>query len=212
MNVWFRMFICSICNLFRGNTYAAVLRHIGEIHRHDPALHIRCGIHRCPQTYGNYESFRSHVYRKHRDALHQQPTTSSACDDLPSDNEDGDDYSELGPSQPDIKNGGAKFLLKTRDQNRVPQSTLNTIISDLKGLWTLSMESVKDKVQKCLQSNDELSLMDCFDDSFPLDGLQTEYQQLHYYKEHFNYLVSLTMPIIQYRLLWGQPLIVLVSL
>lgn len=60
------MFICQICNLFGGSTFSAVLRHMGEIHRYDLGLIIRCGIYQCPQTYSNYESFRSHVYRKHR--------------------------------------------------------------------------------------------------------------------------------------------------
>ena len=63
------MYICSICNRFGGQSFAAVLRHIGEIHRYDPSLSIRCGINRCPQTYTNFESFRSHVYRKHRDVF-----------------------------------------------------------------------------------------------------------------------------------------------
>ncbi len=36
--------VCQICNLFGGNTFSAVLRHMGEIYRHDPGLVIRCGI------------------------------------------------------------------------------------------------------------------------------------------------------------------------
>ena len=35
-----------------------------------PFLTVYCGIDYCPQTYTNYKSFRSHVYRKHRDSLH----------------------------------------------------------------------------------------------------------------------------------------------
>ena len=197
------MFICSICNLFGGNTYAAVLRHIGEIHRHDPGLVIRCGINHCPQTYSNYESFRSHVYRKHRDALHREANYDIDTDGHTHDDEDedADGYNDLAidypsqpgyPSQPDMKKIGAKFLLKTREENRMAQSTLNTVVSDMNGLWMSSMDAVKSKVLECLQSDDynEASIMQCFDDSFPLDGLQTEYQQLNYYKKEFNYLVS----------------------
>ena len=64
------MFVCTICDQFAGRSFASVLRHIGSIHRFDPGLSIRCGIKACPETYTNFESFRSHVYRKHRDILH----------------------------------------------------------------------------------------------------------------------------------------------
>lgn len=74
------MYICSICNLFGASTFSSVLRHIGLIHRYDPGLSIRCGIDYCPQVYSNYESFRSHVYRKHREALHPQSSTGEAGD------------------------------------------------------------------------------------------------------------------------------------
>lgn len=64
------MYVCTICDQFRGRSFAAVLRHIGASHRYDPGLSIRCGIRSCPETYTKFESFRSHVYRKHRDVLH----------------------------------------------------------------------------------------------------------------------------------------------
>lgn len=194
------MFICSICNLFGGKSYAAVLRHIGEVHRFDPGLKIRCGINRCPQTYDNFESFRSHVYRKHRETLHPQllDNNEDTIDDVTnSPIDDEEDYDPLISQYdpPDIRDSGARFLLKTREQYRIPQSTLNNIISDFRGLWMLSIGSVKRKVQECLESNEAAevgssSLMNCFDDTFPFESLETEHRQLKYYKEHFNYLVS----------------------
>ena len=75
------MYVCTICDHFAGRSFAAVLRHIGCNHRYDPGLRIRCGIKSCPETYTNFESFRSHVYRKHRDELHLNPRAS-----LPEDN------------------------------------------------------------------------------------------------------------------------------
>lgn len=62
------MYVCTICNLFAGKTFSAVLRHMGT-HRFDCGLLIRCGINSCAEKYKNFESFRSHVYRKHREAL-----------------------------------------------------------------------------------------------------------------------------------------------
>ena len=63
-------YVCTICNLFSRNCFPAVLHHIGNTHRYDPNLSTRCGIASCAEVYKNFESFRSHVYRKYREALH----------------------------------------------------------------------------------------------------------------------------------------------
>lgn len=126
------MFVCSICNKFGGNSFSAVLRHMGEIHRHDPSLHIRCGVDRCPQTYTNYESFRSHVYRKHRDVLYLNPAAPEFDTNVVPE-EDLSDISLLHndeleqTDEYDQSLHGAKFLLKTREQHKMPQSTLDKI-------------------------------------------------------------------------------------
>ena len=184
------MFTCPICNLFGGNSFASVLRHIGEVHRFDPGLTIRCGIERCPQTYSNYESFRSHVYRKHRHVLHSTVSTTDA-----SRSESSIDISnaDTNNSIDNIKDAGAKFVLKVREEYRIPQSTLNKIINDVKGLWVTALDSIKAKVKKEVESDVVGALLKCFEDSFPLDGLETEHLQLKYYKRHFNYLVSLAL-------------------
>ena len=58
----------------------------------------------------------------------------------------------------------------------------------------LSLDSIKLKVKEAVESSfptvDTSLLLKCFDDSFPPDHLTTEYSQLKYYKEHFNFLVS----------------------
>lgn len=192
------MFVCSICNLFGANTYAAVLRHIGLIHRYDPGLHICCGIDHCPQTYSNYESFRSHVYRKHRNELHPPSSTNETGDGAIESVADSESDPVINfDSQhepPNTRASGAKCLLKMREEYRIPQSTLNKIIVDMKGLWALSLNSVKEKVKEAMMNpeSDHASIMECLDGSFLLDGLETEYMQLSYYKQNFNYLVSHT--------------------
>jgi len=59
---------CSICNKFIARSYQAVLRHM-KYHQFNPNLSIKCGIGHCQAVYSKYESFRSHVYRKHREAI-----------------------------------------------------------------------------------------------------------------------------------------------
>ena len=192
-----RMYVCTICNLFGGNNFAAVLRHIGELHRYDPGLVIRCGIDCCPQTYNNFESYRSHVYRKHRYALHSNSSgADSSRDDTVVPMPDSYDLPDIPMcvGNNTSKDLGAKLLLKIKEEYRIPQSTLNKIIGDVKGMWTVSHESVKKKVMSFVSSKlpekEIEELAECFDNSFPLQGLETEHMQLKYYKEHFNDLVS----------------------
>ena len=61
-------FICTVCKLFKGRNYKAVFQHT-RTHRFEPGLSIKCGINSCSEKYTNYESFRSHVYRKHEEVL-----------------------------------------------------------------------------------------------------------------------------------------------
>ena len=84
---------------------------------------------------------------------------------------------------------GAKFILKIWEEYRISQRTLNNVVSDVKGLWMSSIsDSIKHYCQKYESPIDPL--MDCIKDNFPLFGLETEYLQQKFYKEHFNYLVS----------------------
>lgn len=190
------MYVCSICNLFKGNDFSAVLRHIGEIHRYDPSLVIRCGIDRCPQTYMNFESFRSHIYRKHRDVLHCNSSHASSVETFPTEGIGGDEHlddttSYTAECNPEYL--GAKLLLKIREQYRVPQCTLTRIVGDIKALWEMSQSSIKENVLKCVEgrlTGEEFKNIEvCFNDTFPLSGLETEYMQLNYYKQNLNYLV-----------------------
>lgn len=74
-----RKHVCPLCGQFARRTYQGVLRHIGEVHRFSPDFFISCGLPcspldgsavvKCPATYTKYESFRSHVYKKHREVL-----------------------------------------------------------------------------------------------------------------------------------------------
>lgn len=188
------MYICSICNCFGGPSLASIVRHIGEIHRHDPGLQIRCGISQCPQTYKNFESFRSHVYRKHRDELH--PVTRTTTNSPLLGSEVYTDEEQLVPLQsvtPDPQVICAKFVLKAREEYRISQASLNKIIGDLRGMWMLSLEVLKKKIEPLCRSllpDDSDAILECFNGHFPLTGLETEYMQFKFYKENFDYLVS----------------------
>ena len=68
----------------------------------------------------NYESFRSHVYCKHRNTLHTVTspilTAAEASDSLETETEPPEPFVTESVSQEiDLHNSGARFLLKARD-------------------------------------------------------------------------------------------------
>lgn len=191
------MYVCSLCNRFRGSNFAAVLRHIGNTHRFDPGFFISCGLRFCPATYTNYESFRSHVYRKHRDELfvesngctpdsHSEEADSSLLDwegtaDISNDEHPKHSTEPLD----DMKLHAAKFILRTKEECKLTQTSVDAVLSSVKGLWGKAMENLRSKLSDYLPEEIDQS---CF--SSPFDGLETRHLQQKYYQENFNYVVS----------------------
>lgn len=145
------MYVCTICNLFAGQSFSAVLRHMG-VHRFDPGLSIRCGINSCTEQYTNFESFRSHIYRKHREVLVSAPVTDSALAETVvsgrleqggSETDDDGLEVEQRTCNDDPKRSAALFLLKAREERRITQTALNGIVQDFQGLWRDAMERLQ---------------------------------------------------------------------
>ncbi len=138
--------------MFAGQSFSTVLRHMGN-HRYDPGLSIRCGINSCTETYKNFESFRSHVNRKHREALartsHAQTVNADGDAQEHSDSDEhlAQDESDVEwddqESNEEQKRLAALFLLKTREERKVTQTALNGIVQDFRGMWRDSMETLQ---------------------------------------------------------------------
>ena len=192
------MFTCTICTHFVGKSFAAVLRHIGTAHRYDPGLSIKCGIKSCPGVFTNFESFRSHVYRKHREELFlpNGDDTRSTEDSQHNGVLTSDNPGDIDNSQPTILSGGdslklnaAKFLLKTKEECKLTQASLDAIVSGVKGLWSQAIDELKDKMQEVLPETCNIFDYSIFTVS-PFDGLETQYFQEKFYRENFGYIVS----------------------
>lgn len=125
-------------------------------HRFDSHLFIRCGINSCTEQYRKFESFRSHVYRKHREVLTgpSSPAEDSGSTSVISTNEDhqlldnnitvvGDGIVEAPSIIHDQKRSAALFILKTREERRVTQTALSGIIQDVQGLWRDTVNDLK---------------------------------------------------------------------
>ena len=198
------MFVCTICDQFAGRSFASVLRHIGSIHRFDPGLSIRCGIKACPETYTNFESFRSHVYRKHRDILHLDDSQSTHTESIHRnlstmlDNPIDDDITTRNdPITSDQQSSGtgvnlqlseAKFLLQIKEECKLTQASVDKIVFSVRGLWSEAMCGLQERLKQS-SPDVELNIDKSIFNNTPFDGLETQYLQQKYYREHFSYVV-----------------------
>ena len=69
-----QMYFCQICNQYARLCLKEILRHVRDVHRSFSSPVI-CGVNDSPSTASSYESLRQHMYKKHRDEL--IPNTST---------------------------------------------------------------------------------------------------------------------------------------
>ena len=150
------MYCCCICRLFASPKFSAVPRHIGNTHAADSHLLIVCPIPGCSQKnpYTKYESFRSHVYRKHRDVLDGGLPRSSIEgagserngpeDDPDFDTSEDDPFEGFGHliSEVNLQSSAARFLLKTQER-KITQAAVDGIVHDVTDLWQMAMKEVR---------------------------------------------------------------------
>ena len=194
------VFVCTICSSFASRSYGPVLRHIGVVHRFGPSCSIRCGIDGCPAAYNSekYESFRSHVYRKHRSVL------CATQDDDEMETDDNDD-NPMNSHQSVVENtsvddltaatkkAAAVFLLKTLEERRVTQKALAGIVADTDSLWGVLLDHLQQALKDKLGT--DIELRDVLDQQLlhPFEGLQSDYMREKYFRETFSLIVSYTV-------------------
>ena len=138
-----------------------------KTHRFDPNLSIKCGVNSCTEKYTNYESFRSHVYRKHKELVYHTDATDtsesrgtedsteisvaddhSLGDDQFSDDDDDDDncrdqITNGSCTDAELRHSAAMFLLRMHEEHKVTQSALNGIVYGVQELWNDAIETLK---------------------------------------------------------------------
>ncbi|XP_049519397.1 uncharacterized protein LOC125943886 [Dermacentor silvarum] len=61
---------CSMCPFFSCQL-ARVITHVRRVHSAEPNFNVYCGIEGCANKYTNFNSYRSHLYRHHRNLLEE---------------------------------------------------------------------------------------------------------------------------------------------
>lgn len=117
-----------------------------------------------------------------------------------SDDEENATSTTTGPSSSDLlQKAAARFVLKTKESHRLTQTAMNCIIEDVTAFNQITLGELHFAVSERLTAAGVdpqiiCSLAPLFKDDGqfgqPFRGLETTYQQMKYFREHFNLIVS----------------------
>lgn len=198
-------FPCSYCSSFVGSSFKKLLSHIKFIHSYEPNFTIKCGD--CGQSFQKFNSFKSHIQRKHNaDNLAERPDHDEEIDEEDEDlgageGDPDEDDAEQEPQNfiQEMTRFLALFVLKTKEENRLSQRAVDTVLDGTEDLVESSLEHLKEQISTCLERNGiEVADIDGLSDVLQQPSiftrarqpLKSEYQQVQYFKNHFNFEVS----------------------
>ncbi|XP_065887419.1 uncharacterized protein [Dysidea avara] len=197
---------CSLCSAASHLRFDITdyVKHIKIFHAHDPSFKVTCGIGGCQRTYSNFRTFVNHV--------------SAADDEQPNDDFGSGECSFGGVSYQDLlftnnndslspremmKNTVATFLLGLKEKFKLTQTSIQGIVDGISALNSQRISLLKSEVYKLLHQADFTGfegLDECFEHhEHVFLGLETQYHQVKYYKEHFNLIEPLRVVLGEYR-------------
>ena len=201
-------FPCVYCSSFAGSSFKKLLSHIKFVHSFEPNFMITCGD--CGQSFRNFNSFKSHIQRRHNKNNYDDPgndgDTEIEDDALAVNSSDEEGEASNDNTEDETKSfveemtkSLALFVLKTKEENQLTQSAIDAVLSSAGDLVESSLAYLKEQVSTCLKRNgldvmeieglsDVLQRPSIFTQA--VQPLQNEYQQVQYFKNHFNFVVS----------------------
>ena len=184
---------CSYCN-FNSSNSEEYLKHVVRFHQHEPNFLLYCSLPGCGRSFTKINSLQKHFSREH---ILEEPENENPGET--EGNDDGDDI-----VLPDFDNENAKqemqayaarFLLGIKEGARVSQSALQSIKLSTSSLAGQYLDIVKNALLAKIKERDqdfsftpEMNTLFSAENMF--EGLETEYQERAFYKEHFDLVVS----------------------
>ena len=190
------------------------IQHIRLFHSHQPNFSLTCGIRGCSRTFTNFGTFKNHVSSRHNlprvDDVSDCGCSSLGYSDLSGNGDDNDDegtsmdtgVSDTTEQVEDVakrlKRSAALLLLKLKEKQKLTQVALQGVIEGVTSLFQEHLSVLHTQVCRKLeeagvQSSSFPGLGELFNDEEagrPFLGLETQHQQLNYYKSNLNLLVS----------------------
>lgn len=191
------VFYCKYCPYYC-SSWKVHMRHTFECHSSTPNFLYPCEVSGCTQTFKTFSAISSHLQRRHP-CDWTQLEGGTGCDTGNGSGQAGallhcdeDDFSEeviATNSHLLAQKSTALLLLTLKERHRLTQTAVNFSVGQIKQMFLHVLDDVKASVKGRL-GNSEVDIAECFDVD-PFRGLDTEYLQTKFYREHFNLVVSL---------------------
>ena len=196
--------VCPLCPPDRtANLYlniSRLIKHIELFHSHEPSFRITCGIDGCLRSFHNFKVFRNHTYASHgansaRARQNSEHAVDSDHDEDSIEDSEGNTGESIITSE-QLQMMSATFLMGTKEKYKLSQVALQGIIegvtslmqgrlsalhTQIRGIMSTSTTSMKEDVDVLFSEQHEFS--------YPFSGLETQHQQLKFYRNHFNFIV-----------------------
>lgn len=207
---------CQLCS-FVAPTLKYLLKHLRQVHAHQPGFEVTCFLSRCQRKFRNFTVFRNHVYAIHsesesilrptEDGFNSNSDQNSDPDpnQNPTPNPDPDPDDDLDTDSGDfeecMKKMAATWILKIQEKFKLPQLVVELILQDVTDFFDDLLDSLFSEVKLVLSSagiDDSVivNVSKLFGSNSaygkPFAGLETQYLQLKYYKKEFGFVVCST--------------------
>ena len=163
-------FKCPYCTVNKFSV-GKFIRHLQLAHQQNPNFSIRCGLHHCPSQFRLVESWRRHIYRKHRDILGTSTYLDSGNVDVNNDDSSGenDEYvidsaqKQSGTNHNDLVMPAAEtvsviqkhlalFMLKLQEKHCLPKNVRGAMVDDLQFVFRYFTASMCDTLRSELSA------------------------------------------------------------
>ncbi len=151
------MVSCTLC-ASHFHLVSLLLTHIRLVHADQPSFRIQCNLQGCKRTFKKFTVYRNHIYHFHdthtlEDSSSNGEVGSGGPENLsetedgttsevisPDDNTSGQSPTGFSHVSPDeLKDAAARWVLKTSECHKIPQSTMDDIISDVQSLFSTGL-------------------------------------------------------------------------
>ncbi len=147
-------------------THFSLIKHYQFMHALEPGFQINCCVNNCPKTYSIVKSLMKHIERKHPEFsekylsckqlsggeyLSVEPEEDMEID-IP---QDEPQDRQLQPIEYDFNSQIPMFLLRLREMQKVPQSSVSSIAGELKSYIELNNAQMLRNFQIAMQKHED---------------------------------------------------------
>lgn len=200
---------CKFCEL-NFITFNKFIQHT-KLHFANNPQGVDCPINLCSAFFKNFNSFKSHFFRKHNSSIeclnsNNNITTSVNNCVLTEDNQINynnnqnpvvdivvNDVVQVQPNDLNLTKDLGHLFLKMKSVNGISESVIGTVLSEVKNIVLKNNEKIRTNIQEIVSSNSvspviQNQLQNVIPSFDSFSQISSTYSRTNYYKKNFNYV------------------------